>query len=115
LIWENVNHRNVGFRQRRPSALPAFHPKNGLLYISTELENSISIVDPKALKVVGSVPTGKPDPICLSYLTMVDGLYRQRRLGGRFQSVDLEANSLVTVIEAAPRVQLFLFADDRWV
>ena len=36
-----------------------FGPKNGLLYVSTELERSISIIDPKTLKLVGSVPTGQ--------------------------------------------------------
>jgi YVTN family beta-propeller protein len=40
---------------------PQFGPKNGLLYVSTELDSSISIIDPKALKVIGSVPTGEPE------------------------------------------------------
>ena len=30
-----------------------------MLYVSTELENSITIIDPKTLKIVGSVPTGQ--------------------------------------------------------
>jgi YVTN family beta-propeller protein len=38
-----------------------FGPKNGLLYVSTELDNTISIIDPKALKIIGSVPTGQPE------------------------------------------------------
>src|SRR5579864_5040680 len=37
---------------------PLIGPKNGLLYVTTELEQSISILDPKTLKIVGSVPTG---------------------------------------------------------
>src|SRR5450755_3411914 len=36
---------------------PQFGPKNGLLYVSTELDKSISIIDPTTLKVIGSVPT----------------------------------------------------------
>jgi DNA-binding beta-propeller fold protein YncE len=36
-----------------------FGPKNGLLYVSTELDRSISIIDPATLKIVGSVPTGQ--------------------------------------------------------
>src|SRR5580700_4356686 len=36
-----------------------FGPKNGLLYVSTELDQSISIIDPKALKIIASVPTGQ--------------------------------------------------------
>src|SRR3984893_694335 len=38
-----------------------FGPTNGLLYVSTELENSISIIDPKTLKIIGTVPTGQTE------------------------------------------------------
>src|ERR1700684_1249512 len=38
-----------------------FGPKNGLLYISTELDQSISIIDPKTLKIIGTVPTGQSE------------------------------------------------------
>src|SRR6185312_7925401 len=34
---------------------PKFGPKNGLLYISTELDHSISIVDPATLKIIGTI------------------------------------------------------------
>jgi YVTN family beta-propeller protein len=33
--------------------------KDGMLYVSTELDKSVSIIDPKTLKIVGSVPTGQ--------------------------------------------------------
>src|SRR5690349_5721819 len=36
-------------------------PKNGLLYVTTELENSITIIDPATLKIIGSVPTGQAE------------------------------------------------------
>ena len=36
-------------------------PKNGLLYVTTELEHSVSIIDPATLKIVGSVPTGQTE------------------------------------------------------
>ncbi len=40
---------------------PQFGPKNGLLYVSTELDSSISIIDPKSLKVIGTVLTGQTE------------------------------------------------------
>ncbi len=40
---------------------PQFGPKNGLLYVSTELDSSISIIDPKSLKVIGTVPTAQTE------------------------------------------------------
>jgi YVTN family beta-propeller protein len=38
----------------------AIYDKNsGMLYVTTELDKSVSIIDPKTLKIVGSVPTGQ--------------------------------------------------------
>ena len=38
----------------------AIYDRNsGMLYVTTELEKSVSIIDPKTLKIVGSVPTGQ--------------------------------------------------------
>jgi len=38
-----------------------FGPKNGLLYVTTELQNSITIIDPATLQILGQVPTGRPE------------------------------------------------------
>jgi YVTN family beta-propeller protein len=32
-----------------------------MLYVTTELDHSITIIDPKTLKIVGSIPTGQPE------------------------------------------------------
>ena len=40
---------------------PVFGPKDGMLYVTTELEKSIAVIDPKTLKIVGSVPTGQAE------------------------------------------------------
>jgi DNA-binding beta-propeller fold protein YncE len=38
----------------------AIYDRNsGMLYVTTELDKSVSIIDPKTLKIVGSVPTGQ--------------------------------------------------------
>src|SRR5580765_6636825 len=38
---------------------PLIGPKDGMLYVTTELDQTISIIDPKTLKIVGSIPTGQ--------------------------------------------------------
>ena len=38
-----------------------FGPRNGLLYVTTELDNSVTVIDPQTLKVVGTIPTGQPE------------------------------------------------------
>jgi DNA-binding beta-propeller fold protein YncE len=40
---------------------PLIGPKDGLLYVTTELDKSITIIDPKTLKIVGAIPTGQPE------------------------------------------------------
>src|ERR1051326_3073045 len=37
---------------------PLFGPKDGMLYVTTELDQSISIIDPQSLNIVGKIPTG---------------------------------------------------------
>jgi DNA-binding beta-propeller fold protein YncE len=46
---------------------PKFGPKNGLLYISTELDHSISIVDPATLKIIGTIPTSQAESTHVCY------------------------------------------------
>ena len=38
-----------------------FGPRNGLLYVTTELDNSVTVIDPQALKVVRTIPTRQPE------------------------------------------------------
>jgi YVTN family beta-propeller protein len=33
--------------------------KDGMLYVTTELDKTVSIIDPKTLKIVGAIPTGQ--------------------------------------------------------
>jgi YVTN family beta-propeller protein len=38
-----------------------FGPKDGLLYVTTELDKSVTIIDPQTLKIVGTIPTGQTE------------------------------------------------------
>ena len=52
---------NVDFGHGVRPHHPVFGPKDGLLYVTTELDKTVSIIDPRTLKIVGSVPTGQPE------------------------------------------------------
>src|SRR3984885_8518643 len=54
-----VNTLDFG-RGVRPHC-PLIGPKDGLLYVTTELDKTISIIDPKTLKILGTIPTGQPE------------------------------------------------------
>jgi YVTN family beta-propeller protein len=93
-----------------------FGPKNGLLYVSTELDNSISIIDPKALKVIGSVPTGQPE----SHMFVIshDGrrAYTANVGPGTVSVLDLEAKKMLKLIPISPHTQrISISVDDKRV
>jgi len=39
---------------------PSLIPGRNVLYVTTELDNSVTIINPKTRKIVGSIPTGQP-------------------------------------------------------
>jgi YVTN family beta-propeller protein len=91
-------------------------PKNGLLYVTTELEQSVTIIDPATLKIVGSVPTGEPESHMLAITH--DGLrgYTANVGPGTVSALDLEARKLVTIIPVCKVTQrISLSVDDKWV
>ncbi len=47
---------NIDFGRGVRPHCALFGPRNGLLYVTTELENAVSVIDPHTLKVVASVP-----------------------------------------------------------
>ena len=93
-----------------------FGPRNGLLYVTTELNNSVTVVDPKALKVVGVIPTGQPESHMLAITRDGRRGYTSNVGPGTVSVLDLEAMKLLAVIPVSPKAQrIALSVDDRWV
>lgn len=91
-------------------------PKNGLLYVTTELDNSITIIDPATLKIVGAVPTGQTESHMLAITHDGRKGYTANVGPGTVSVLDLEEKKLVTVIPICKVTQrISLSTDDRWV
>jgi YVTN family beta-propeller protein len=91
-------------------------PKDGLLYVTTELDNSVSIIDPKTLKIIGSVPTGQPESHMLAISHDGRRGYTANVGPGTVSVLDLAARKTVTVIPVATHVQrVSISPDGRWV
>src|SRR5438309_2048861 len=91
-----------------------FGPKDGLLYVTTELDNSITVIDPHTLKIVGSVPTGRPESHMLALSR--DGRYGYTtNVGsGTISVLDMAARKTIDVVPVAPVIQrIALSVDDR--
>ena len=93
-----------------------FGPQNGLLYVTTELGNSITIIDPESLKVIGSVPTGQRESHMLAISHDGKRGYTSNVGVGTVSVLDLERRETITIIHVSPHAQrIALSVDDRWV
>ena len=107
---------NVDFGKGVRPHLPVFGPKNGLLYVSTELDHSITIIDPATLKIVGSVPTGQAESHMFAITRDGRRAYTANVGPGTVSVLDLEAKKVVTIIPVSGQVQrISLSADDSMV
>jgi YVTN family beta-propeller protein len=90
-------------------------PKDGLLYVTTELDQSITVIDPKTLKIVGKIPTGQPESHMLAVTRDGRRGYTANVGPGTVSVLDLEARKTLAVIPVAPKVQrIALSVDDRY-
>jgi len=89
-----------------------YDPNSGLLYVTTELDNAVTAIDPKTLKIVGTIPTGAAEAHMLAITR--DGHYGYTaNVGpGSVSVLDLKARKLVTVIPVAPTVQRISLSND---
>ncbi len=91
-------------------------PKDGMVYVTTELDRAVTIIDPKTLKIVGAIPTGQPEShmLALSH----DGLrgYTANVGPGTVSVLDVKGRKTLTIIPVSGNVQRIAISnDDRWV
>jgi YVTN family beta-propeller protein len=96
--------------------LPAVDPKTGLVYVTSELDKSITVVNPKSRSIVGTIPTGAEQShmLVLSH----DGRfgYTANVSPGSVSVLDLHARKTVAVIPVADSVQrIAISVDDKLV
>jgi YVTN family beta-propeller protein len=95
---------------------PVFGPKDGMLYVTTELDQTVSIIDPKTLKIVGSIPTGQPESHMLALSHDGRRGYTANVGPGTVSVLDMEARKTLTVIVISRNTQrISISMDDKWV
>ena len=92
---------------------PVLNPHDGMLYVTTELDRTITVIDPASMKIVGTIPTGQ----ALSHMLVLD---HAGRLGytaniqpGSVSVLDLRAKKLLAVIPVAPKMQRIAISVDN--
>jgi len=93
---------------------PKFGPRNGLLYITTELDKTVSIIDPHTFKIIGTVPTGQAESHMLAITRDGRRGYTANVGPGTVSVLDLEAKKTIAVIPVSGQTQrISLSVDDR--
>lgn len=105
---------NVDFGHGVRPHCAVFEPNKGLLYITTEVDNSVTIVDPHSLKILGFIPTGQPESHMLAITRDGRRGYTANVGPGTISVLDLKARKTIAVIPVAPKIQrISLSADDK--
>ncbi|HVV00662.1 MAG TPA: YncE family protein [Verrucomicrobiae bacterium] len=93
-----------------------FGPKDGLLYVTTELEKAVAVIDPQTLKVIGSVPTGQEQSHMLAISHDGRRGYTANVGPGTVSVLDMQARKTVKIIPVSKVVQrIAVSQDDHWV
>jgi YVTN family beta-propeller protein len=99
---------------------PLIGPKDGLLYVTAELDDAVSVIDPSTLKLVGSVPTGQRESHMLA-ITRDGKRGYTANVGvgtgvGSVSVLDLEKRATLAVIPISKLAQrISLSVDDKLV
>lgn len=91
--------------------LPVWGP-DGLLYVTTELDRSVTIVDPETLEIVGTIPTEQPESHMLAISHDGRRGYTANVGPGTVSVLDLKARKVIAVIPVAKKTQRISIAMD---
>jgi DNA-binding beta-propeller fold protein YncE len=93
-----------------------FGPKDGLLYVTTELDRSVTIIDPHSFQILGTIPTGQPESHMLAISPDGQSGYTANVGPGTVSVLDIPGRKTITVIQVAGHVQrISISPDGRWV
>jgi YVTN family beta-propeller protein len=91
---------------------PVYDRVSDLLYVTTELENSVTIIDPRTLKLVGTIPTGQPQ----SHMLVIshDGRrgYTSNASASTVSVLDMTARKTVAIIPDTGQAQRVSISND---
>jgi len=92
----------------------AIYDRNsGMLYVTTELDKSISIIDPRSLKIVGSVPTGQEQSHMLVLSRDGSRGYTANVGPGTVSVLDMKARKMLAIIPISKNTQRISISRDN--
>ncbi len=91
-------------------------PASGLLYVTTELDKTVTVIDPKTRKILGAVPTGQEESHMLALSHDGKRGYTANVGPGTVSVLDMLGRKTLAVIPVSGQVQrIAISADDKMV
>lgn len=107
---------NIAFDHGIRPHCPMIGPKDGQLYVTTEIDKTITIIDPKTLKITGTLPTGQPESHMLALSHDGRRAYTANVGPGTVSAIDIAARKVVKIIPVSANTQrISISPDDKWV
>jgi DNA-binding beta-propeller fold protein YncE len=107
---------NVDFGHGVRPHCPLINPKDKMLYVTTEIDQAVAVVDPATLKIVGKIPTGTPESHMLVITRDGKRGYTANVGPGSVSVLGLEERKTIATIPVAGKIQrIALSVDDRLV
>lgn len=107
---------NIDFGHGVRPHYAVYDPNSGLLYVTTELDQTVTAVDPRALKIVGAIPTKQPESHMLAISQDGKRGYTANVGPGTVSVLDMVARKTIAVIPISAKTQrISISNDDRMV
>ncbi len=107
---------NIAFDHGVRPHCPVFGPKDGMLYVTTELDKSVTVIDPNGWKVVGTIPTGQAESHMLAISHDGARGYTANVGPGTVSVLDMKTRKTLAVIPISGSTQRIAISNDnRWV
>jgi YVTN family beta-propeller protein len=102
---------NVDFGHGVRPHLAVWGP-DGMVYVTTELDNTVTIVDPKTLKIVGTIATGQPESHMLAISHDGKRGYTANVGPGTVSVLDMKGRKTLKVIPISKKTQRISISPD---
>ncbi|HWW97725.1 MAG TPA: cytochrome D1 domain-containing protein [Edaphobacter sp.] len=85
---------------------------SGMLYVTTELDKTVSIIDPKTLKIVGTIPTGQEQSHMLALTRDGSRGYTANVGPGTVSVLDMKGRKTLAIIPVSKSTQRIAISPD---
>ncbi|MDP9049627.1 MAG: YncE family protein [Acidobacteriota bacterium] len=92
--------------------MPLLDPTSGMLYVTTELDKAVTVIDPKTLKIVGKIPTGQEQSHMLAVTRDGKRGYTANVGPGTVSVLDMPGRKTIAVIPISGTTQRISMSPD---